>query len=299
METEAIETIAGYIALATPVTVAFANLAKIGIEWLKQTHSIREAQTKQAHQITTHYLDRALDPNVPLAIRHQLLRFLATPDKNGSRLSEWAGSELSRIGGIVEETNRAVVAAESELQHAKNAAEVAFAERKLADAIKKQRSLLEPPLNPPITAAAIRAGFVYEKELSGLNMNGQNLSGAQFVYRNLRGADFSGADLSNACLQGCDLRAVNFSGATLKGTVLCLADIRGADFSEATIDNADFQQARLEGANMSSTTITDSDMRATYDANTIWPDGFDPEKQGAVHVAPVNDAEQNASPDAA
>lgn len=289
METEAIKTIAGYIALATPVTVALANLAKIGIEWLKQSHSIREAQTNQAHQITTHYLDRALDPNVPLAIRHQLLRFLATPDKKGSRLSDWAESELSRIGGIVEETNRAVVEAESELQQAKNNAEIAAAERKLAEAVKKQRGLLEPALSPPINAAAIRAGLVSEKELPGLDMKGQDLSGGNLVYRNLRGSDFSDTVLLGASLQGCDLRAANFSGATLGRTTFYEADVRGADFSNSNIDNCYFLQARLEGANFDSATIKDSDMRATYDDDTVWPDAFNPEAQGAVHIDPAKE----------
>lgn len=286
METEAIKTIAGYIALATPATVALANLAKIGIEWLKQRHSIREAQTNQAHQITTHYLDRALDPNVPLAIRHQLLRFLATSDKNGTRLSNWAQSELSRIGGIVEETNRAVVTAESELQRAKNAAEIAAAERKLAEAVNKQRGLLEPPLTPPVNAAAIRAGLVSEEELPGLNMKGQNLTGAKLTYRNLRGADFSGANLTNASLQGSDLRAANFSGAILERTTLYVADARGANFSESKINNSDFQGARLEGAVFQSATIVNSDMRATCDDNTVWPDGFNVEEHGLVHISP-------------
>ena len=289
MDSEALKTIAGYIALATPVTVALANLAKIGIEWLKQRHSIREAQTNQAHQITTHYLDRALDPSVPLAIRHQLLRFLATPDKGGTRLSDWAESELSRIGGIVEETNRAVVAAESELQKAKSDSEVAEAERKLADAIKKQRGLLEPPITPPISAAALRAGLIAEKELSGLNMKGQNLSGARLEYVNLRGADFSAADLSMARFQGSDLRAANFSGATMDKTVFYRADVRGANFTNSKIVKADFQQARLEGANLCSATIESSDMRATYDESTTWPGNFDPGFQGAVHVNPTKD----------
>lgn len=286
MESEAIKTIVAYVAIATPITVALSNLAKIGIEWLKQSHSIREAQTNQAHQITTQYLDRALDPSVPLAIRHQLLRFLSTPNIDGARLSTWAKSELSRIGGIVEETNRAVAEAESELQKAKGNWEIIAAEKKLAEAVKKQRSLMEPPLTPPVTAAAIRAGLVNEKELSGLNMRGEDLSGAQLTYRNLRGADFSDSDLSGASLQGCDLRAASFSGANLDGTLFFYADVRGADFSGASIINSRFQQARLEGANLKSALFEGSDMRATYDENTLWPDNHDPEAHGSVHISP-------------
>jgi len=284
MDPDVIKTVAAYIALATPITVALANSAKLGMEWLKQRHTINEAKINQSHQITNHYLDRALDPNVSLAIRHQLLRFLATPDRGGSRLSAWAEAELGRIGGIVEETNLAVVKAESELQQAKNNAEVAAAEKKLAEAVRKQRSLLEPPSAPPISAAAIRAGLISEKDLSGLNMKGQDLSGASFVYKTLRGADFSDANLSGASLQGCDLRSASFEGATLKETTLYLADLRGADFSSAKIFKVNFRQARLEGANLCSAQLDDSEVLATYDDTTTWPEGFKPEERGAVHV---------------
>lgn len=290
MEPDVLKSIAGYIALAIPATVAISNIAKAILEWLKQGHAITEAKIQQSHQITTHYLDRALDPSVPLAIRHQLLRFLATPDKDGSRLSTWAESELKRVGGLVEETNRAVALAEKELQEAKTAEDLAQAERKLAEATKKQRSLLEAPTKPPVTAAAIRAGLVEEKQLSGLNMRGENLSGSEFVYRQLRGSDFSEANLSNARLQGCDLRAATLSSADLSGTSFYAADLRGTNLSNAILHNTNFCQARLEGADLTGTTLDTSDLRATYDDSTRWPDGFDPVKVGAVHVAPATES---------
>src|ERR1039458_4777647 len=92
METQTIQIIAGYVALAVPITVAITNLSKLALEWLNQKHLVKTARIQQTHEITTHYLNRALDPSVPLAIRHQLLRFLATPDKDGSRLNDWAKS---------------------------------------------------------------------------------------------------------------------------------------------------------------------------------------------------------------
>src|ERR1035437_1706954 len=219
MEPDVIKTIAAYLAFAVPATVAISNLAKLLLEWLKQRHAIMEANTNQSHSITTHYLDRALDANLPLAIRHQLLRFLATPDRNSSRLSTWAATELERVGGVVDETNRAVAAAESALQKAKSASELAAAERKLADAVRKQRSLLEAPATPPITAASIRAGLIDKEKLPGLDMRGQDLSHADFVYRELQGADFADANLTGTRLQGCDLRAATFARADLTSTV--------------------------------------------------------------------------------
>lgn len=154
MNAESAQVIAAYVALAVPATVAIANIAKVLLEWMQQGHKVREAQIQQSHEITTHYLDKALNPTVPLAIRHQLLRFLATPDSDGTRLNSWAKSELERVGGLVDEANGAVVAAEESLRQAKSATELESAERKLADAVRKQRGLLEPPTTPPITAAA-------------------------------------------------------------------------------------------------------------------------------------------------
>lgn len=286
MDPEIIKTIAAYLALAVPATVAISNLAKIAMEWLQQRHKIGEAQVQLSHQITTHYLDRALDPQVPLAIRHQLLRFLATPDTKGVRLSMWAKSELERVGGLVDETNRAVVAAEESLREAKSAVELERAERKLAEAVRRQRSLMEPPTTPPITAAAIRAGLVEEKKLNGLEMPDADLSHTSFVYRELRGANFKNANLSETSLQGCDLRAADMSGSTLFNTTLYLADLRGADLTGAKLTACDLRQARLEGTNLMGAEINECRVLATFDDSTQWPEGFDPVAAGAVHTAP-------------
>lgn len=284
MQKEVIQTIAGYIAIAVPVTVALGNLARIAMEWLSQQHKIKTTLIQQTHDITTHYLDRALDPKVPLALRHQLLRFLATPDQGGSRLQDWAEGELERIGNIVDETTRAVEAAEKELQAAKSAAQVAAAEKKLVDAMKRQQALMEPPVRPPMTAAALRAGLVSDADLSGLDMQHSDLKKMRLAYRRLRGADFSGSDLSDASLQGCDLRAAVFANSNLSRTVFYEADLREANLQGATLVGSDFQRARLEGADFRGTTIEDVDFRATYDKSTLWPEGFDPDAAGAVRV---------------
>lgn len=290
MTPDSVQTIAAYLALAVPATVAIANFAKIILEWLAQRQKIRDAEVQLSHQITTHYLDRALDPTVPLAIRHQLLRFLATPDIKGSRLSVWAKSELEKVGGLVEETNRAVVAAEQSLQEAKSAADLERAERKLAEAVRKQRGLLEPPTTPPVTAAAIRAGLVEDRQLNGLEMPASDLRRSRLVYRELRGSNFAQSDFTSASLQGCDLRAADLSSTILAKTTLHAADLRGANLANAKLHECDLSQARLEGADLRGAEIKDCDLRATYDESTQWPDGFDPEPAGAVHVGPEEKA---------
>ncbi|MBU4486276.1 MAG: pentapeptide repeat-containing protein [Candidatus Delongbacteria bacterium] len=284
MQEEVIKTIAGYIALAVPITVAVGNFARIAMEWLNQRHKIKSTVIEQTHNITTHYLDRALDPKVPLAFRHQLLRFLGTPDQGGSRLENWAKSELERVGSIVDETNRAVETAEKELHAAQTAAQVAAAEKKLSEAMQRQRSLMEPPVKPPMTAAALRAGLVTDKDLSGIDMKNENLKRMSLTYRKLIGADFSGSDLSDASLQGCDLRAALFVNANLSRTTFYDADLRGANLEGVTLVSNNFQQSRLEGADFRSASIDGVDFGATYDKTTQWPDGFDPDAAGAVRV---------------
>jgi hypothetical protein len=284
MEAQVVQAIAGYIALAVPITVAVGNLARIAMEWLNQRHKIKSTVIEQAHNITTHYLDRALDPKVPLALRHQLLRFLAIPDRDGSRLENWAKAELERVGSIVDETNRAVEAAEKELHSATSVAQVVAAEQKLTEAMKRQRSLMEPPVAPPVTAESLRAGLITAEDLSGLEMPNKDLKGMRLFYKKLTGADFSESDLSNASLQGCDLRTTLFTNANLSNTELYETDLRGANFRGAMMAEARLQKARLEGADLREANLDGADLRATYDKSTQWPEQFDPDAAGAVQV---------------
>lgn len=284
METETTRIIAGYIAVAVPATVAIAQFSKVVLEWLNQRHKIKTSRIEQTHQITTHYLDRALDPNVPLAIRQQLLRFLATPDRAGSRLSDWSKAELQRVESVVEETNRAVLEAEKELLAAKNNTEVAAAENKLALASSKKRSLLKPPKPPPVTAAALRAGLINEEDITGLVMRDSDLKGTRLQYRNLSGADFSGSTITNGNFQGSDLRGANFRKADLTECGFYRSDLRGANLQGTQLAKTDFHAARLEGADLSDAILKDPDLRATYDDSTKWPEGFDPDKYGAVKI---------------
>jgi uncharacterized protein YjbI with pentapeptide repeats len=74
-----------------------------------------------------------------------------------------------------------------------------------------------------------------------------------------------GADLSRAYLWGANLSAANLSVADLR-----LATLTGADLYAANLIGANLSRAKLDGAN--------------YNAETKWPEGFDPEAEGAVLV---------------
>lgn len=68
-------------------------------------------------------------------------------------------------------------------------------------------------------------------------------------------------------------------GTSLKNANLYKADLTGAYIS------ADFQQSNLRGAIMLCKGIEEANFQgAIFDVETIWPDGFDPIKKGAVLV---------------
>jgi len=64
--------------------------------------------------------------------------------------------------------------------------------------------------------------------------------------------------------------------------------------SKSKLKKASLQQTRLEGADLREAELEKADLRATYDEATKWPDGFDPEKSGAVKVESnsANDSKQ-------
>jgi hypothetical protein len=66
-------------------------------------------------------------------------------------------------------------------------------------------------------------------------------------------------------LRDRDLRGVDLTGAFLVNTDFSNADLRGVDFSGADLENVCLRDA-------------------IYDASTRWPDGFDPQRLGAVKV---------------
>lgn len=214
--------------------------------WVNARAKIKLQEQAQQHKIITGYLDRALDPEVPLAIRQQLLRFLST--SGGRQIENWAMAELRLVDAVVEGLDRAIEDAEKARGRARNPQSLRDAERRLAEAVRHRRSAGGMKVRPPPNAAALKAD--------------SKLRGASFQGADLRAADMSGADLVDARFYEADARAAKF----------CNSDLRGADFHKARLHGVDFSGAQLEHA----------DLRATYDDATVWPAGFDPAVAGAV-----------------
>jgi uncharacterized protein YjbI with pentapeptide repeats len=143
---------------------------------------------------------------------------------------------------------------------------------------------------------SILSGFPGVAEIeSGLdlrhaNLSGANLSGADLIDADLHRANLSDADLLGADLIDADLRGANLIGANLSGADLIGADLIDADFHHADISGANLSGAYLRGANLQEADLRGAYLRgahlkeARYDGETQWPDDFDCQVAGAVHV---------------
>lgn len=104
---------------------------------------------------------------------------------------------------------------------------------------------------------------LFRSKLAKVNLHGANLKGADMGDSDLKGIDVSNADLTGGSVSRSDMTGANLKGANLTRTDMKWTVLRGADLTGAT----------MTGAMVSF---------APYDANTKWPEGFDPKAGGAV-----------------
>lgn len=93
-------------------------------------------------------------------------------------------------------------------------------------------------------------------DLSKLSIAGAKLNGSQFRNCRLEDARLRGADLENADLRDCNLRGVNLRGANLKN---CRFD--KADLTEANLDGADVEGAKFFRSNLQGASLVDCNLR--------------------------------------
>jgi len=138
-----------------------------------------------------------------------------------------------------------------------------------------------------------------EANLRGANLWGANLSGTifskamydsqtvwpdSFDCRSVGAigpkADLSGRDLSGVNLTEVNLRGINLTRANLTEAILSGANLRWANLSGASLRETNLWNADLSGTNLSETILTG----AKYNSETIWPEGFDPDRYGAFKL---------------
>ncbi len=107
-----------------------------------------------------------------------------------------------------------------------------------------------------------------ERDLTGADFRGMDLTGMDFSRAFLEGADLRGADLSGANFEGAVLARADLRGASLKGTRLALANLGASNLEGASFEGADLSQAvlmgaRVTGASFARATLTGADVIET------------------------------------
>jgi uncharacterized protein YjbI with pentapeptide repeats/stress response protein SCP2 len=124
------------------------------------------------------------------------------------------------------------------------------------------------------------------------NLSSANLGKAKFINANLSEVNLQGSNLSEANLSGVNLSSVhvwstnfsraNLSKANLTGLNLRNSQLINADLSNANLSNTNLLMTNLEGANLEGSKL----QQALYNAQTVFPRGFDPVKAGACLIGP-------------
>ncbi len=130
----------------------------------------------------------------------------------------------------------------------------------IKDAIKEaiHRKLLLAAIDlekQDLSGAELQGGAMPSAFLSGARLDGANLSAAQLKQSTCIGTSFKNAKLKGCTLLQANLSKAIFDDANLDSAVLINADLSGASFKNADLENALLLGAKLEGADFSNANL--------------------------------------------
>jgi len=133
-------------------------------------------------------------------------------------------------------------------------------------------------------------------EFEHVNLSSIDISCAQFIDTNLYNSDFSQSTLDRAGFYRCNLNRASFFlckirfvsfgfNSNLSSAKFIRADVTGSMFNDSDLTSADFTLANICGANFSNSILRGTDFtQAQYDNDTLFPIGFDPERNGLNRI---------------
>jgi len=150
---------------------------------------------------------------------------------------------------------------------------------------ERKRNILHFLYESGLIMATKQIVNLHRADLTQLSLVQTNLEQANLAGANFTGANLSGNVLAGAILEQSNLTQVNLTGADLTGANLTAAKLTQTDLTRANLTEADLTQANLKGAKLTDTTLTMAKLtEAEYNNTTQWPDGFNPEKAGAINT---------------
>lgn len=158
--------------------------------------------------------------------------------------------------------------------------------------LSEKGSLRGAPYRNPKPTTDVRAALTvlgrlpHRLGVDRADLSHAEFAGANLMRMNLSGFTFIGAELRDADLQEANLQRANLFLAHLRGASLAKADLRGANLDGANLYRARLEGAKLQGANLYEADLPGTNLkgaildgaqlkRASCDAETVWPDGFD------------------------
>lgn len=132
--------------------------------------------------------------------------------------------------------------------------------------------------------ADLRRAEIISSDLSGASFRSSRMRSLRVMDSDLSGADFGDADLFGMTLQarphllpqaGADWGPRRKDDWPARRT-----SFRNANFADASLDGADLRGGNFAGANLAGASV----LLARYDCTTVWPQGFDAGKGGAVLI---------------
>ncbi|MEG4342534.1 pentapeptide repeat-containing protein [Microcoleus sp. A003_D6] len=144
-----------------------------------------------------------------------------------------------------------------------------------------------------LSSANLSEANLCHANLHTANLSSANLGKTKFVNANLSAANLLEANLIEANLSGVNLTSVhlssgvNFSRANLSKANLSGLNLRQSRLINADLSNTNLNKTKLFGANLDRANLEGANLEgAIYNAQTVFPRGFDPVKAGAYLIAP-------------
>ncbi|MBD0266628.1 MAG: pentapeptide repeat-containing protein, partial [Tolypothrix sp. Co-bin9] len=154
-----------------------------------------------------------------------------------------------------------------------------FNQTSFENVIYDARTQLPEGFSPPESGMYLLAAYSSAVGIRGykLDLAGQDLTGLDISDSEI-GADFSRATLDKAIFENGNFFGSVFLETSLINSRFCNARLRGTDLTRANLQGAD-----LRGTDLRRAGIEDANFQnAIYNADTRFPEGFDPVAAGAI-----------------
>lgn len=111
----------------------------------------------------------------------------------------------------------------------------------------------------------LQTGECPDCDLSGIQLKGANLQGAELFLANLQSANLQGTQLQGANLQltqlsNANLQGINFQGANLEKADFRRSNLNGANLNGANLVLTNLQQTQLQGVNLNGASMQEANL---------------------------------------